>query len=225
MVVASCGGAASDDTTTTTATAAEATTTTAAAETTTTASPTTTTSAVVATTTTEDADAGMIPDPSSGATLVPYSAEDITAGDVFIYWYRDSAGGNYLALYAGPGIAGAEGLALCPGNSIAAPGIMNVSNTPVEDDSCQDFPTETASVQVCTGGVWLYNTAIPGDLEGTLFGSLEWNAGDGTIKGLTSQFATSPDLPSFEYGLSSYSLWDGFTSDGSSMITCGDPMS
>jgi hypothetical protein len=230
VLAASCGGGFSEDTTTTTGEAAETTTTgasetttTAAAVTTTTVAPETTTT--VAATTTEDAGAGMIPDPSSGATLVPYADEDITAGDVYIYWYRDSAGGNYVALYAGPGIAGAEGLALCPGNSIAAPDTLNVSNTPVEDGSCQDFPTETASVQVCSGGVWLYQTAIPGDLEGTLFGSLEWNAQDGSIKGLTSQFPTSPDLPSFEYGLFAYSLWDGFTSDGSSRITCDGPTS
>lgn len=224
LMVASCGGGdSSEDTTTTTVAEAEATTTTAAAATTSTAAPATTTTAA-ATTTTTDAGAGTIPDPSSGATLVPGFDEDITAGDVYVYWYRDSASGNYLALYAGPGIAGAEGMALCPGNSIAAPDFMNVSNTPVEDGSCQDFPTEQSSVQVCTGGVWLYQTLIPGDLEGTLWGSLEWNADDGTIKGLYSQFPTSPDLPSFEYGLASYSLWDGFTSDGSSVITCGDPM-
>jgi hypothetical protein len=222
LIVASCGEGETEETTTTQS-EAETSTTTAANVTTTTAAATTTTAAQATTTTTEKSAGGMVPDPSSGATLVPYSDEDITAGDVYIYWYRDTASNNYLALYAGPGIAGAEGLAFCPGNSIAAPDFMNASNTPVEDGSCQDFPTETASVQVCTGGVWLYQTAIRGDLEGTLWGSLEWNAEDGTIKGLTSQFPSSSDLPSFEYGLPSYSLWDGFTSDGSAEINCDDP--
>jgi hypothetical protein len=166
----------------------------------------------------------MIPDPATGVTLVPYSDENVTAGDVFLYWYRDAVAGSYLALYTGPGVAGAEGMSLCPGNSIATPDFMHISNTPVEDGSCEGFPTDTASIQVCSGGVWIYRTAIPGDLEGTLFGSLEWRADDGTIKGLTSQFTTTSDMPTFEYGLASYTLWDGFTSDGSSQITCDEPM-
>jgi hypothetical protein len=153
---------------------------------------------------------------------VPYSDENITAGDVFLYWYRED-GGNYVAVYAGPGIAGAEGQALCPGNSIATPSFEFISNTPVEDGSCEGFNTDTASVQVCSGDVWLYRSAIPGDTQGTLFGSLEWNAADGTVKGLTSQFDTSGDIPTIEYGLTTYSLWEGFTSDGSITITCSDP--
>jgi len=225
LVAASCGGDTTEESTTTpddggvTTTAAPTTT---VPATTTTAAPTTT---VPATTTTAPAGpVGMIPDPPTGVTLVPYADENITAGDVFLYWYREDAAGNYLAIYAGPGIAGAEGLALCPGNSIAVPDFRNISNTPVEDGSCEDFPTDTSSVQVCSGGVWIYRTAIPADLEGTLFGSLEWTSADGSVKGLTSQFVAIPDLPTFEYGLSSYSLWDGFTSDGSSEITCSNPM-
>lgn len=224
LVVASCGGGTAEEATTTVG-ASESTTTTAGTEVTTTTSTSTTTTTAPSTTTTQAPDAqGMIPDPDSGVTLVPYSDENITTDDVYLYWYRDAADGNYLAVYAGPGIAGSEGLALCPGNSIAAPDFAHVSNTPVEAGSCEGFPTEAASIQVCSGSVWIYRTAIPGELEGTLYGSLEWNSADGTIKGLTSQFETAPDLPTFEYGLSSYSLWDGFTSDGSSMISCGDPM-
>lgn len=224
VVIAACGGGESEgsttteggDTTTTTEPAAETTTTTAAA---------TTTTAAATTTTEAAAESGMIPDPSTGVTLVPGSDENITAGDVFLYWYRDSVSGNYLALYAGPGIAGAAGQALCPGNSIFTTEFLHISNTPVETGSCEGFPTDTASVQVCSGDVWIYQTAIPGDLEGTLYGSLEWNAADGTIKGLTSQFPTESEIGTFEYGLNSYSLWDGFTSDGSSEITCEPPRS
>jgi len=219
LVMTSCGGGASEESTTTTGDPGTPTTTEAPAGiTTTTAAPATTS------TTAAPAAEGMIPDPDSGVTLAPYSDENITAGDVFLYWYRDIVGGNYLALYAGPGIAGAAGQALCPGNSIAVPDFIHISNTPVEDGACDGFPTDVASVQVCSGDVWIYQTAIPGDLEGTLFGSLEWTAGDGTIKGLTSQFPTDPDLPQFEYGLGTYALWDGFTSDGSSQVTCGEPM-
>lgn len=228
MIVASCGGDTEATTTTEgadagTTEAPDTTTTTSAA--TTTAAPATTTTAPPATSTTGSADPeGMIPDPSTGVTLVPYADENITNGDVFLYWYRDTASGNYLALYAGPGIAGASGQALCPGNSISTPEFLHVSNTPVEEGSCEGFPTDTASVQVCSGDVWLYRTAIPGDVAGTLYGSLEWNSTDGTIKGLTSQFDSGSDIGEFEFGLSSYSLWEGFTSDGSSTINCGDVM-
>lgn len=165
----------------------------------------------------------MIPDPTIGVTLAPGSAENITTGDVFVYWYRDTASGNYLAMYTGPGIAGADGLMLCPGNSIAAPDFMHVTNTPVEDGSCTDFPTPTSSVQVCSGGVWIYQTAIPGDLSGTLYGSLEWNSADGSIQGLYSQFSTEENILEFAYGESSYLLWAGFTSDGAGRIDCTDP--
>lgn len=222
LVLSACGGGTTDGDTGATDTTGgsdnEVTTTSLAAET------TTTTSAPTPTTTVAET-VGMIPDPSTGVTLVPYAGENVTTGDVFLYWYRDTSAGNYLALYTGPGIAGAAGLALCPGNSIAAPDFIHVSNTPVEDGSCDGFPTATASIQVCSGDVWIYESAIPGDLEGTLYGSLEWNSADGTIKGLTGQLATTPDMPEFEYGLSSYTLWDGFTSDGSSQITCSEPMS
>lgn len=221
LVTASCGGESADTTTTEAAdeqtTQAPATTTTVQETTTSTAPATTTTRAGVS------ADEA-IPDPSSGATLVPYADENITSGDVFIYWYRDSASGSYLALYAGPGIAGASGQALCPGNSISTPDFIHISNTPVEDGSCEGFTTDTASVQVCSGDVWIYRTLIPGDLEGTLYGSLEWNSDDGTVKGLTSQFPTDSEIGEFEFGLGSYGLWSGFTSDGSSLITCDAPM-
>lgn len=223
LLVVACAGETTEETTTTAAEPA-ATTTQAPQP----APTTTTTAAPVATTTTTLAPAGpegMIPDPTTGVTLVPYADENITSGDVFVYWYRGADGGNYLALYTGPGVAGSEGQALCPGNSISTPEFLHVSNTPVESGSCEGFPTPPASVQVCSGGVWIYETAIPSDVEGTLYGSLEWNAADGTIKGLTSQFPTAPDLPEFAYGLSSYSLWSGFTSDGSSEITCDPPMS
>lgn len=217
LVLAACGGGEVDDTT---ATDPGETMSPESPETTTAPEPT---DPPETTTTTAPPAEGAIPDPVAGATLVGDPATDITAGDVFVYWYRDTASGNYVVLYAGPGIAGSTGQALCPGNSIAAPDFMHVSNTPVEDGSCVDFPTVQASIQLCTGDVWLYRTLIPGDLEGTLYGSLEWNAGDGSIQGKYSQFETSNDIGEFEYGLGSYDLWFGFTSDESSTITCDAP--
>lgn len=221
FALAACGGESGDTTTTT---AADEPTTTEPQATTTTELQTTTTTTATTSTTSAPSVEGTIPDPTSGATLVPYADENITAGDVFVYWYRDTASGNYVALYTGPGIAGAAGQALCPGNSLLAADFVNVSNTPVEEGSCDGFPTDVASVQVCSGDVWIYRTLIPGDLEGTLYGSVEWNSTDGTVKGLTSQFPSDSEIGEFEFGLESYALWSGFTSDGSSQITCGGPM-
>jgi hypothetical protein len=224
LTLGACGGNGGGDTIATEA--GDPSTTEAAGETTmpteTTALPDTTTP--VGSTTTVATAEGSIPDPVAGATLVGDPTTDITAGDVFVYWYRDAGSGKYLAVYTGPGITGSSGQQLCPGNSIAAPDFMYVSNTPIEDGSCEGFPTEAASVQVCSGDVWLYQTAIPGDVEGTLYGSLEWSADDGSIQGKYSQFPTSTEIGEFEYGLGSYDLWDGFTSDGSSTITCDKPL-
>lgn len=224
LVVVACASGSAEETTTTTADERAATTSEApepAQATTTTETPAATTTTTLAPVTPD----GVIPDPTTGVTLVPYADENITVGDVFVYWYRGANGGNYLALYTGPGVEGSEGQALCPGNSIATTEFLHISNTPVESGSCEGFPTAVASVQVCSGGVWIYETAIPGDVEGTLYGSLEWNAADGSVKGLTSQFPTTPDMSEFTYGLASYSLWSGFTSDGSSEVSCDPPMS
>jgi len=223
MVVAACSGTADD---TTTSEGDSPATTDAPAATTTEVPAATTTEAPPAVTTTTEfvGGEGTIPDPVSGATLFPYADENITGGDVFIYWYRETGGGNYLAVYTGPGIASSEGQALCPGNSIlVTPDYLNVSNSPVEDGSCEDFPTKPGSVQVCSGAVWIYRTAIPGDTQGNLIGSLEWNSTSGGIKGLTSGFESSQEIGEFEFGLGSYALWDGFTSDGSTMVTCEAP--
>ena len=225
LVVSACSGGATDESTTTTAgdpvETSTSTSTLPPEATSTTAPP-----PAVTSTTQSVGGEGSIPDPASGATLFPYADENITAGDVFIYWYRETGGGNYLAVYTGPGIAGSEGQGLCPGNSVlVTPDYLNVSNTPVEDGSCEGFPTERASVQVCSGGVWIYRTAIPGDTQGNLIGSLEWNSAGGGIKGLTSGFESSQEIGEFEFGLGTYTLWDGFTSDGSSQISCDAPMS
>ncbi|MGB7860254.1 MAG: hypothetical protein WBM90_07125 [Acidimicrobiia bacterium] len=216
LLVAACSGDATEDTTTTIEVSAVTT----PPAPSTTAAPSTTQPAV-ATTTPAATSAGVIPDPSTGVTVVPYADENITAGDVFLYWYREPGTGNYVVLYTGPGVAGSDGQMLCPGNSIStAAGFEYISNTAVEEGSCEGFPTDTSSVMVCSGGVWIYKTAIPNDVEGILFGSLEWNSADGSVKGLTSQFPTSPDMPELEFGLESYSLWEGFTSDGSTSVDC-----
>ena len=194
----------------------------------TTAAPPETTAAPPETTTPPDTTvpppAGMIPDNNSGWRLELYpGSEDITAGPVTVYWYRNPASGNHIAVYTGEGVDGVEGLGLCPGNSISTDTFLHISNAPTEDGACDGFPTEVGSVQVCDHGVLVYETKIPGDLEGTLFGSLEWNAGD-AIHGMTSQAPTDPELPEFESGLGSYSIAPWMTVDGATRITCADAL-
>ncbi len=167
---------------------------------------------------------GQIPENTSGWVLQPYAGADITSGPVNIYWYRGANGGNYIALYTGPGIAAAAGLGLCPGNSIATTSFMHISNAPSEPGACDGFPTDVGRVQVCDHGIWIYDTMIPGDLEGTLFGSLEWNS-DAGITGLTSQVEATPDMAEFTAGLASYTVPPWFTDDGSSSIECAEAIS
>lgn len=136
-----------------------------------------------------DVPEGAIPESKSGRQLqLNPGSEDITAGPVVVYWYRNPGSGNYI------------------------------SNAPAEEGAGDDFPTDVGSVQVCDHGVWIYETIIPNDPDGFLFGSLEWWAGD-EIHGMSSQAETVPDLPEFESGLASYSFAPWMTVDGATVIT------
>lgn len=176
------------------------------------------------TTTPPDGPEGAIPENTSGWQLqINPGSVDITTGPVVVYWYRNPTSGNYIAVYTGEGVAGGGGLGFCPGNSIAIDDFMNISNAPTERGACDDFPTDVGSVQVCDHGVWIYETLIPGDAEGILFGSLEWRSGD-EIHGMSSQAETVADLPEFESGLASYSIAPFMTVDGATVIACEDAL-
>lgn len=219
LLAAACGGESSGEETTSTteAEAAQPTATEAQPEPTTTVMAEATTTAAPATEEPE----GVIPELNVGAALQPYGTEDITQGQVVVYWYRGAGGGNYIALYTGEGIASASGLKLCPGNSIATDTWYHITNAPAEDGACEWGPQDVGSLQVCDHGVWIYETAIPGDMEGDLYGSLEWTSlATGEPTGLTSVTKTSADMPEFEAGLASYSLPPWFTPDGASVINC-----
>ena len=163
---------------------------------------------------------GEIVELTQGTALQPYGTEDITAGQVVVYWYRGAAG-NYVAVYTGDGIAQAEGLKLCPGNSIKTDDWINISNAPAEDGACEWGPEVIGSLQVCDHGVWIYETVIPNDLEGELWGSLEWtSAASGGPTGLTSITPSGDEMAELEAGLASYSLPPWYTSDGASVINC-----
>jgi len=138
-----------------------------------------------------------------------------------VHRYRNPSSGNCLAVDTGEGVAGGEGLGLCPGNSIATDTFLDVSNAPTDEGACADFPTDVGPVQVCDHGVRIDETLIPGDVEGVLFGSLEWRSGD-EIHGVSSQAEAVPDLPELESGLGSYSIAPWTTVDGATVVTCDD---
>ena len=162
-----------------------------------------------------------MPENNSGWTLQPYAEEDITSGPVVAYWYRGANAGNYVVVYTGAGIAGATSQQmLCPGNSIFTPEFLHISNAETVPGSCGGFGTDPGTLRACDHGIWIYETNIPGDLEGTLFASLEWRSDDGGVRGLSSQAETMPEMAELEPGLDSYAVPPWFTDDGSSTIEC-----
>ncbi len=165
---------------------------------------------------------GEIAESFVGAVLAQHSGDPI-GGEVKVYW-NNGSNGTLIALYHGEGMADLEGL--CPGNSLqTASGFEFVTNTPAAPGACDDFPTPTASLRVCTSAVVLYETAIPNDSEGTLWGSLEWRGADGAIVGMTSQSVNTPGTPEIDYAADAYDLSAMFTIDGSTEITCDPPVS
>lgn len=111
--------------------------------------PTTTETVVTTTTAAAAGPDGQIPELNVSAALQPYGTEDITQGQVVVYWYRGSNRGIYVALYTGEGIANAAGLKLCPGNSIATDNFYHIPNAPSEDGACEWDPADVGSLQVC----------------------------------------------------------------------------
>ena len=176
MVATACGGSSSpnaeagDDPAPTTSAAPATTeavveTTEAAPETT--AAPTT---SAAPTTTAEELVWSEINESFVGAPAQPYSASPIVEGEVKVY-FNNGTDGTIVAVYHGAGLADPTGL--CPGNSLFAGGFDFVSNAPAAEGACDGFPTDVGSVRVCTSNVWLYNTMIPNDSVGDLYGSLE----------------------------------------------------
>ena len=222
LLVGACGGDSADNE----GTEAEPTTEQPADEPATTAAPDPTTTepaAVTTTTAAESGPEGVIVELTQGAALQPYGTEDITAGQVVVYWYRGAAE-NYVAVYTGDGIAGAQGQKLCPGNSIFTnDDWIHISNAPSEEGACEWGPEGVGSLQVCDHGVWIYETKIPNEEEGELWGSLEWTGADGATTGLTSITLSGAGMAELEAGLSSYSIPPWYTSDGATVINCEAP--
>lgn len=116
-------------------------------------------------------------------------------GSITANWF--TSGGFYVVAYYGLELESSG--ALCPGNSIFtdASGWIHISNAPTEASACEGFPTLTADPEVgpinCHGELF-YRTAIPSDLEGTLYGTIEMLDSDGNLVGITSQVNTAPDM-------------------------------
>ena len=115
-------------------------------------------------------------------------------GSVSAHWF--TSGGFYVVAYYGLDLAGSG--PLCPGNSIlSGGGWLHVSNSPTEEGACENFVTLTDDPDVgpidCHG-VLFYRTAIPSDLQGTLFGTLEMLDADGNMLGMSSQAESTTEM-------------------------------
>ena len=131
-----------------------------------------------------------------GFMPIDFEESDLPAppGMVTANWF--TSGGFYVVAYFGLDLE-ASG-PLCPGNSILSGGnFQHVSNAPTEDGACEGFPTLTDDPDVgpmdCHGTLF-YRTAIPSDLQGTLFGTLEMLDEDGNLAGITSQAESTTEM-------------------------------
>ena len=135
-----------------------------------------------------------------GYQPLDFTDEDLPAlpGSVTAHWF--TSGGFYVVGYFGLDLASSG--PLCPGNSIMSGGaFQHVTNAPTEEGACEGFPTLTDDPDVgpidCHGTLF-YRTAIPSDLKGTLFGTLEMLDEEGNLVGITSQVESTTDMLEIE---------------------------
>jgi len=170
--------------------------------------------------TTEVVPEGEIPAAGTAVVLAPYGTENQTAGDIRVNWYRAVGSGNYVAVYSGPGVADSE--PLCPGNSIqVAATILFPSNAASLPGACEGFITPDAHLSTCDEGVWIYESLIPGDRQGTLWAKVEWLSASGAVTGLTSSTDTETVTAEFDPTLISYRVPEEMASGGSTVVVCG----
>ncbi len=115
-------------------------------------------------------------------------------GTVTANWF--TSGGFYVVAYYGLDLEVSG--ALCPGNSILNGGNwQHISNAPTAEGACEGFPTLTEDPDVgpvdCHGTLF-YRTAIPSDLQGTLYGTIEMLDADGNLVGITSQAESTTEM-------------------------------
>ena len=187
----------------------------------TTAAPTTAVATTAAPTTTEALIEGEIIESFVGAETAPYSAERIVEGEVKVY-FNNGSNGTLVAIYHGAGLS--DPTDLCPGNSLNDGSFTNISNAPASPGASDGIPTDRGSVRICSSDVWLYETRIPNNSVGTLWGSLDMTTDPGIV-GMTGQAVNQPDTPEINYDADVFAISAMFTSDGSTKITCGPAMS
>jgi hypothetical protein len=131
-----------------------------------------------------------------GMMPLDFEESDLPAppGSVTANWF--TSGGFYVVAYYGLDLEVSG--PLCPGNSIlSGGGWLHVSNAPTEEGACEGFPTLTDDPEVgpmdCHGTLF-YRTAIPSDLQGTLFGTIEMLDEDGNLVGITSQAESTTEM-------------------------------
>ena len=137
-----------------------------------------------------------------GFQPLDFTEEDLPAppGSVTANWFTSA--GFYVVGYYGLDLE--ESGPFCPGNSIMSGGAFQyVTNAPTAEGACEGFPTLTDDPDVgpvdCHGTLF-YRTAIPSDLQGTLFGTLEMLDEEGNLVGITSQAESTPDMLEIDLG-------------------------
>lgn len=130
-----------------------------------------------------------------GMAPLEFEEGDLPAppGSVTANWF--TSGGFYVVAYYGLDLGTGP---FCPGNSIyTGGGWLHISNAPTTEGACEGFPTLTEDPDVgpidCHGTLF-YRTAIPSDLQGTLFGTLEMLDPEGNLVGITSQAESTEDM-------------------------------
>jgi hypothetical protein len=155
-----------------------------------------------------------------GNVAMPYPSGPAGDGEVRVY-FNNGTDGTMVAIYHGPGLSHPTGL--CPWNSLNSEGFEFISNAPATEGACEGFPTDLGSVRVCSSNVWLYNTKIPNDSVGNLYGSLE-KLVDGTFVGSTAVATNTAGTPPIDYAAAGYTISAMFTIDGATSITCADAL-
>ena len=175
-----------------------------------------TTTTTAAASSDDDSSSDDSTDDSSSATEIPESTLVANldqeyppgglfpAGSVTANWYQQ--GGNYVVVYGGLDLA-AIGPA-CPGNSIQLSdgSFASVSNSPTGEGGCEGATTPRPGTEpmIC-GDLIIYRTDINTGQVGTLYGSFERSAGDGTFLGATSTVATDGKVaPEIDLGATAY---------------------
>lgn len=153
----------------------------------------------------DDSSAVMVESTSLSAPLdqIYPGTEIISSGQVTANWYQEA--GNYVVIYSGLDL---ESIGpACPGNSIESVGsFSSPSNAPTAEGGCEGATTpEPPKPPLVCGDLVVYTTAIATSDSGTLYGSFEQPAGDGSFVGGTSTVtADASAAPEVDTSASAY---------------------